>query len=213
VNRTFILGERDREILTALTQKVRLFGFRQLAHHYFAGDPANTRRRLRILERAGLIVRAKVIARSIPVLIHPIYKWSPGESVIDMGIVAHRVQSRWRQRPARACQAVLATEHAAQLVGGHAKGQLTRETQATHDLGVAVVWLHLDRTAPDRAKAWCGEDVLAHLRRGEKRPDAFLVTASHEVQSVIEFGGDYDAARLRSFHDDCANRHLPYEVW
>jgi hypothetical protein len=213
MTRNFILGGRDREILTALTQKVRLIGFRQLANHHFGGDPANTRRRLRILQAAGLIVRATVMARSIPILLQPVWAWSPGDSVPDMGIIANRVQSRWRKRATRACQAILATPHAAQLVGGHATGHLTREMQATHDLGVTAVYLFLERAHSPRAEAWRGEDVFAHTRHGEKRPDAFLVNATGAVQSVIEFGGDYGPERLRAFHEDCASRELPYEVW
>ena len=213
MSRSFLLCDRDREMLVALTQKVRVFGFRQIAEHWFDGDRANTRRRLRILTAAGLVARAAVLARPLPVLLTPVATWKPGEVVPEMGVISHRLQSRWRKRPTRSCRAILATPQAAQLLGCHASGELTRPTQACHDLGVAAVWLHYDRTDPDRAAAWRGEDVLAHTRRGEKCPDAFLVDAQGRVQSVVEFGGDYGPERVRAFQLDCADRQLPYEIW
>ena len=200
-------------MLVALTQKVRVLGFRQIATQWFQGDPANARRRLRQLVAVGLVVRATVVARPLPVLLKPVATWQPGESAPDAGIISHRLKARWRNRPARSCRAVLATAHAAQLVGGRASGELTRETQATHDLGVAAVYSHFARTNTARAAVWRSEDAMAHTRRGEKCPDAFLVDAQGDVTSVIEFGGSYDAVRVQAFHTDCAERQLPYEIW
>ena len=54
---------------------------------------------------------------------------------------------------------------------------------------------------------------MANLRVGEKRPDAFIVNVQGQVESVIEFGGDYDRSRVEAFHRDCAERNLPYELW
>ena len=97
--------------------------------------------------------------------------------------------------------------------GGKAKGELKNATQATHDLGVAEVWLHFRRTQPAVAEAWRGEDSMAHTRRGQKLPDAFLVNEAGATFRLIEFGGAYDADRVAAFHDDCAARALPYEIW
>jgi len=86
--------------------------------------------------------------------------------------------------------------------------------QATHDLGVAALWLRLLSAAPQWAAAWRSEDLLAHTRSGEKLPDAFIVDQAGQVQWVLEFATDnYDAQRIREFHDDCAVRHLPYQIW
>jgi len=210
---SFLLCDRDREILVALTQKVRVLAFRQIAEHWFGGDRANARRRLRILAAAGLVTRATVMARPLPVLLTPVATWKPGESTPDAGGVSHRLKSRWRNRPTRGCRVILATTRSGQLLGCRTSGELTRATQSSHDLGVAAVWLRFDRTDPDRASAWRGEDVLAHTRRGEKCPDAFLVDARGEVRAVIEFGGDYGPERVRAFQLDCVDRQLPYEIW
>jgi hypothetical protein len=80
-------------------------------------------------------------------------------------------------------------------------------------LGVAQVWLTLHEQARDWAEAWRSEDLLAPTRRGEKCPDAFIVNQAEDVCCVIEFGGAYSAARVREFHDDCAERSLPYQLW
>ena len=96
---SFILCDRDQEILVALTQKVRILGLRQIAEHWYAGDRANTRRRMRILTAAGLLARATVMARPLPVLLTPVATWKPGESTPDAGVISHRLKSRWRYRP------------------------------------------------------------------------------------------------------------------
>jgi hypothetical protein len=54
---------------------------------------------------------------------------------------------------------------------------------------------------------------LAHTRRGETLPDAFIVDEEHEPLWVIEFGGAYDAGRVQEFHEDCQVRQLPYQMW
>jgi hypothetical protein len=71
----------------------------------------------------------------------------------------------------------------------------------------------MQRVAPQWAAAWRGEDLLAHTRRGEKLPDAFIVTETDQVAWVVEFGGGYDAQRVEAFHLDCAERQLPYQLW
>ena len=54
---------------------------------------------------------------------------------------------------------------------------------------------------------------MAHTRIGQKLPDSFIVDEREDVLSVIEFGGSYDAERVRAFHRDCDNRQLPYQIW
>jgi hypothetical protein len=107
----------------------------------------------------------------------------------------------------------IATEKASQIFGGAQRGELKHPLQATHDIGVAAVWLRLREIAPQWAMAWRGEDLLAHTRLGEKLPDAFIVDKNEKVLWVIEFGGSYDARRVKAFHEDCAARDLPYQLW
>lgn len=208
-----LFTSRDQEILTALVQKVRLFSLRQIAAHWWDGEVANARRRLKVLMGVDLLQRITVRARTLPPLQAPVAAWDPGRPAVDFGQIAHRLQSRWVHRAVRTTTAFIATPRAARLLGGTARAELKASTQVTHDLGVAHVWLVLDRSAPERADAWRGEDLMAHTRIGQKLPDAFLVDESGTPTAVIEFGGSYDAARVRDFHEDCAARALPYEIW
>lgn len=208
-----MLTERDQRLLLALLLKVRLLSLRQIAAAWWQGEVANVRRRLKLLAGAGLLLPLTVAARTLPALEGPLIVWQPDEAAPDFGHVAHLLQSRWRRRAVRPTKAYVATPKAAQLLGGRGTEQLKHPAQATHDLGVAAVWLHLLQHAPAWAEAWRGEDLLAHTRRGEKLPDAFIVDEENEPLWLIEFGGDYDAHRLQAFHEDCRVRDIPYQLW
>lgn len=209
----FHLTARDKDIVMALVLFVRLFHQRQIAEHWYGGDVTNTRRSLKRLAATGLLQRLTVLARPLPPLLAPLAEWRPGLAVPDSGAIAYRCQRRWQGRPPRPSTAWIATEQAAQLFGGVRRGELKQPTQATHDLGVAAVWLRLREVSPEWSAGWRGEDLLASTRSGQKLPDAFLVDARGEVACVIEFGGGYDAERVQAFHDDCAARGLPYQLW
>lgn len=207
------MTERDQRILMALVLKVRLFSLRQIATHWWNGEVANARRRLRQLAADHLVSRVTVPVRALPALTKPIVSWEPGQQTPAADAIAYRLKTRLRNRPIRSVTAWVATERSSQLFGGRCRGELKHRTQATHDLGVSAIWLHFDARAPQWADAWQGEDLLAHTRRGEKLPDAFIVDPQGVVVCVIEFGGDYDARRIREFHADCVERELPYQIW
>jgi hypothetical protein len=207
------LTHRDTAVVQALVQKVRLFSQRQIADHWWNGELSNARRRLKRLANQGLIARMTVQARPVPKIDAPLFRWQPGRPAPDCGQIAYRCQSRFRHRPTRLCTVWIATEQASRLFGGVGRGELKHPTQATHDLGVAAVWLRFAQSAPEWADTWRSEDLLAHTRRGEKLPDAFLVDPFDKVLCVVEFGGGYDADRVRAFHEDCMRRDLPYQLW
>ncbi len=207
------LTPRDLAVVQALVQKVRLFSQRQIVDHWWNGEQANSRRRLKRLADRNLLQRTFVTARPTPAFESPLITWRPGDAAPDFGKIAYRCQARWRSRPPRQCVVWLATKVASQAFGGTARGKLKHSMQATHDLGVAAVWLRLHQVAPQWAAAWRSEDLLANTRVGQKLPDAFIVDDSEQVIWVIEFGGGYDAARVKAFHQDCESRNLPYQLW
>jgi hypothetical protein len=207
------LTRRDAEVVQALVQKVRLFSQRQLAAAWWHGDMGNARRRLGQLRWAELVERIDVQARTLGCMSQPLVVWQPGQMAPNFGQVAYQCQSRWQRRALRSCAAWIATVRSAQLFGGASRGELKHPTQASHDLGVAAVWLRLRATAPTLAESWRGEDLLAHSRHGAKLPDAFIVDNDERVTTAIEFGGAYDAIRVREFHEDCDHRGLPYQLW
>lgn len=207
------LTERDQELLQALVCKVRLFALRQAASHWWLGDIANARRGLKRLKSVGLVERIAVRSRSLPTFSGPVSAWQPGHQEPDHSAVANTLQQRWKGRAVREAAACVATEHAARLFGGRRHSGLKNPLQATHDLGVAAVWLRLHAEAPEWADAWHGEDLMAHTRIGQKLPDSFIVDGDGNTVSVIEFGGSYDTQRVTDFHRDCADRGLPYQIW
>ena len=210
---TVSLQTRDHELLLGLVQKVRLFALRQIADHWWDDEIANARRRLKTLAAAALVQRMTVAARTLPPIDAPLAVWQPGQAPPDFGRLSYQLQSRWRRRAVRPITAYVATNHAAQLFGGKCRGELKHPLQATHDLGVAAIWLNLRAQAPEWADAWRGEDLLAHTRRGEKLPDGFIVNETGDPTWVIEFGGAYDAPRVQEFHEDCSGRDLSYQIW
>lgn len=213
MSKSIRLTERDDEMLQALSLRVKFFSQRQLSDHWFEGDATNTRRRMNQLQTVGMVERVSLRARSLPPLTQPLIAWQPGQADPDYGSVAHACSSRWRKRHVQSCTAYIATQAASQRYGGRMRGEVKREMQATHDLGVAQIWLQLDLQSPQLADAWCGEDLMAHTRKGQKLPDGFIVDAQGATLCVIEFGGSYDQPRIREFHEDCAQRALPYQLW
>lgn len=213
MNETLHITHRDRGLLQALLQKVRLLSQRQVADDFWDGALPNAKRRLKRLAECDLVSRLTVHARTVPNLESPLASWRPGDSEPNFGQLAYRCQSRWRKRAVRPCTVWIATDKAAQLYGISCRGELKQPLQATHDLGVAAVWLRLRQVAPEWAGAWRSEDLLAHTRVGEKLPDAFIVDSQEQVAWVIEFGGGYDAGRVQAFHQDCFTRNLPYQLW
>jgi hypothetical protein len=210
---TLRLTRRDYEIVDGLGLRVRVFSQRQIADHWFGGEVVNARRRLKRLSAAGLTKRLTVYARPLPPLVEPQAIWRPGENAPDLGPVAYALHERWRLHPPRQCAVWIATERAAQLLGGMRRGELARPIQVSHDLGLAAVWLRLREVAPQLAASWQSEDSLAHTRVGQKLPDAFIFDANEQVTWVIEFGGAYDRDRLQAFHADCLSRRIPYQIW
>lgn len=207
------LTERDEEMLHALVTKVRLFSLRQIADHWWFGDVPNARRRIKLMDSEGFVERISVRSRSLPDFSHPVSSWKPGDAEPGHGAVAHALQSRWNGKPVRESSACVASSRTEKLFGGKRRGKLKSPLQATHDLGVAAVWLKLHADAPDWAEAWRGEDLLAHTRVRQKLPDSFIVDNEERVVSVIEFGGSYDTERVAEFHRDCCDRDLPYQIW
>ena len=123
------------------------------------------------------------------------------------------MQSRW-ERNFTTQTLYVATSEAARLLGGKARGELPHRYQATHDLGVAEIYLRIRDSRTEQLQYWIGEDMLAPHRRGQKLPDAIIASRPGATPKlVLEFGGAYDKARLREFHEDCSSRALPYEIW
>jgi len=210
------LTPRDDDILTTLALRVRMLSLAQVAQGWWMPTPAgqaNARRRLAVLSDTGLLRSARVHARPLPELAYPVLAWSPGQGDPDFDAVSWSLQSRWT-KPPRRIVVYFATRRGANQYGGRLRGQIKQELQVTHDLGVAQVYLKLRATKPEAALQWTGEDALRPTRKRQKIPDALLRPCTPNAPPlIIEFGGAYDARRVRSFHRDCLQRKLPYQLW
>jgi hypothetical protein len=62
-------------------------------------------------------------------------------------------------------------------------------------------------------KHWVFEEQLRgeRARKAEMLPDVLVRTS--EKTWAVEFGGAYSKEKLTAFHEHCAVRNLPYEVW
>ena len=204
------LTERDREILLALTQKVRLLSLEQIARTWWPSAlPATARNRLAALP--ALLHRLTLNAHPELTLPGPLFTWRPGEADPPCGALSYRLKKRWNQA-VRPTTVYIATEKAARYFGGYG-GKLRRPLQATHDLHVAQIYLRLWQADPGLAALWVSEERFAPERRREKLPDAVLRDAAGNLILVIEFGGAYDAKHVERVHLDCVARSLPYELW
>ena len=211
-----LITSRDDEILRALSLKVRMFSLAQIVSTWWTPTPAGktaARRRLSLLEDAGLIACRRATARPLPAISGPLFSWRPGLPPPAYGPLAWKLQSRWTE-PAKRIPVFVATRRGANQFGGRSRGVIKQDFQVTHDLGVAQMYLERLRNASEEARHWVGEDVLRATRRREKIPDAVL-SKDHgkTIYRILEFGGAYDAARLQRFHRDCSHREIPYELW
>ncbi len=210
------LTPRDLDLLETLSGKVRILSLTQIADHWWGNSRSareSARRRLSKLVQQRLLVQLSVLASPLPEMTSPVCVWKPGHASPDFGAAAWRIQQRWQQQPRRTT-AYVGSRKTADAFGGRSKGKLKYPFQATHDLGVGQMYLHLRACRPELAPLWIGEDILAPHRKGQKLPDAVLAAAPDQTpQLVLEFGGAYDKPRLVAFHNDCELRGLPYEIW
>ena len=207
------LTQRDLEILHALCRAVRLLAWEQVRTWW--PTPAGKRlafRRLAVLIRYGLLARFRVHARPVIWPVRPAVTWTPGQGTPNMYAVSSVLRSRWLLPP-ETITVYVATKKAAKLLGGVARGKVGTPYQASHDLGVAAVYLNFLRVRPDDAAAWIGEDVGGKALRGNKRPDAVVLDADRRRHFAVEFGAGYPPARLFAFHRHCEKHSLDYEVW
>ena len=207
--------ERDRAILDAVLFRVRMLSLEQIARTWWgtAVDAVRlARRRLEVLEHAGLIARHRVLARPLLDLERPEFAWEPGSEPPDVGAVSGRLRRRW-SAPPKPTAVYLPTRSTIRELGGGG-GRLPSPGQETHDLHTAEVFLRLLARDPERARSWKGEDSYkAAAAHGEKVPDALIVDELGEPELAVEFAGSYGSARLAEFHHHCEARELAYELW
>ena len=200
------LGAAERGLLQVLTHRVRLLTLPQIARTWGA---LQTIKQLRRLEGRGLLVSFAAVIHPELSLQRPVASWRIGEQAPDFGAVSYALRSRWNQAGV-STPCVIASRAAGRMFGGHG-GRFPRESEETHDVHLAGVYLRLLKADPRLASSWIHEEEIRaerESRRG-KLPDAVLKSTG----KIIEFGGAYKKAKLISFHEYCRASGQEYEVW
>ncbi len=203
----------QRCIIEALTRQIRLVSLRQAKTCWWPDSP-NSKAALRTLltlTRDGWIERYQINAHPLLAIHQPLVTWKPGTSEPDADVVSKCCQDRW-SLPAIPMEVFVASPLAASLCGSTARG-LPRREQWNHDLLLTSVYVHYQRRSPRLACGWVGEHALPKAGYRIKDPDAFLIGANRRILRVIESAGRYSPRQVESFHDHCAERELPYELW
>ena len=211
---SFTLTWRDRDMLETLTLRVRVMSVEQVGRRWFSNSNEPTPlavRRLRILERAGLVHLGTRASRPTPEFHSPLAIWNPGEAPPDFAEIARRTFARWRER-AVSIHLAVATRRAGTYFGGEG-GRWPRESETSHDLALASVYLRHFSPNQETARTWQSEARLRGKGFGDdmRLPDARCVRDGRHV--FIELLGEYRHEKLRDFHEFCMEQETGYEFW
>ncbi len=199
--------------LDALAFRGRLFS-RSQVREVGTGTEACARRERRLLASlfsAGLARELVLLARPTPRIDGPLACWGPDKPTPDFDAIQYLAEKR-QYAPVAATKVIVGTEKLSNILGASCGGKINHHA-ASHDLGVSNVYLFQVKTNRYPDLSWQGEDIVAPTRVGQKLPDALLYSAQGEPVLAVEYIGDYPATRIAAFHEDCAARRLPYEVY
>lgn len=206
------LTDRDRRLIGLLAAKVRVLSVGQIAERFWPGSVQPTRLargRLAKLERAGLLRTASRPSRPLLEVLEPLAIWRPHRPVPDFAAIARQLANRWSDSMVR-MECVEVTDEGARGVAGVPAAAPPADSEVTHDLHVAAVYLRMLDELPARASTWILETRLPK-GQGVKVPDAMVRDGLE--RTAIEFGGLYDRAKLEAFHEYCRQERMGYELW
>lgn len=205
--------ERDLDLLETLTLKVPMLTVPQIAELWWPGTCSQRapRHRLALLMKSGWIERHVVNAHRSHGALRLLFAWKPGDEAPD----AERISCESRAvcyEPSRPTEVCVAAPRAACLLGSTVRGLPPLELR-DHDLRLAVVHVHYKKTWPRLARLWIGRHARPKAGYRLKDADALLCNGNGRPLRVIQAAGRWNAARVESFHEYCADSDLPYELW
>ena len=204
---------RELDIVDALTRRVRRMTLSQIGELWWPelGSQKALRTELKRLREGGLLRRTMINAHPRLAIKSPVFFWQPSQTEPDIHRVAEKVRRRW-QYGGEPTEVYWASSHAANLFGSGA-GQLPNVRHGDHDLLLSEVYVFYRLRRPDVVHRWASEDVFPKAGFRIKNPDAFLLDDSGHPMLVVESAGRYGIRQIESFHQHCAERDLPYELW
>jgi hypothetical protein len=197
------LREGERELLSVLALRVRVMTVLQIVRTW----PAILSRLSR-LEREGFVHSFVAVTHPELPVSAPLVQWRIGDPSPAFTKVSYRLQSRWC-KAAVPIKCFIASRASGNMFGGHG-GRYPRESEESHDILLAAVFLRFRRLQPELVGSWVHEEELRRDRKDRrgKVPDAMV--GKHRV---IECGGAYKTKKLIGFHRFCEARGYEYEVW
>lgn len=202
------------ELLQSLTRHVRLLTLDQVARTWWshtARPKSNAKKKLNQLQKQGLVHCFTILARPEIKLSAPVFVWTPGDPAPSFGPIAYRLQSRWKG-PLVPTEVVIATKQAKRECGGYIGGRKPRDSEATHDVHLAQVYLRLRKTQPELLAGWVSE-AQQYAEGGGKNarlPDA-IIRSEGSPRLLIEFAGAYSKQKLQAFHGE--SQQASYQLW
>lgn len=204
-------------LLDLLSLRARVVSENDVAR-YFHGQCRQPRRAaaaaLSRLADQGLIERRRLYARPAPAWFgEPLARWgTDSREAPEFAAIAWKAEARWgRGQVATPC--VVATGPGrARFADSKVRG--VRASEASHDLALASLYLHMRDELGRCVETWRGEDSLGPLAENipaDIVPDAVLVEG--DATTAIELVGQYSKDKLEAFHYACADFGVGYELW
>ena len=203
-----MLTERDLQIADALTIRVQLLDFRQLAMIWWERNETSARRRLATLVTAGVLERT--IANASRTGSGCVLAWTPGDRTPDFRELGERLRGRWRM-PAKPVELFSATPFTANLFGSDI-GRFTSIEERNRQLRLSQAFVNCATTRRIEVPQW---HLRSHGNReesGHGRPD--VVISDSLGKSVHAIGmASTSCRRMEELHAFCVGQELPYELW
>lgn len=209
-------GRLERELLDLLTLRARIVSTQMVAEHWFAHAAHPQRAAGSALSRLvslGLLSKQRGAVRAHrPFSEQPLVSWAPGEPEPDFSRVSALSRARWGR--GESVQLLYsATKLAASRTGGSAT-RAVRASEASHDLAVGALYLHLKQIGHEGLSSWRGEDrfdIYRDFLPGDVVPDAIVLRDGEPL--ALELIGRYAPGKVERFHLACEAVELRYELW
>jgi hypothetical protein len=205
-------SKSERMLLDALTNRVAVLTVSDARRIWnCCSDNESFRRALPRLVRGQLIELYEVSVRKAARSSQPILHVLRGQhSEVDCVGVSRRLKERWT-RSQHGIRVMTASRTSANLFGSSASG-LPTLGHREHDVLLGNVFTHYASNAPDAARKWIGEHALPKAGYRIKDPDAFLADQGVPYR-IVESGGSYGAAQVKSLVEFAHEQNLELEVW
>ena len=207
-------SQAERTLLETLTCKVAMLREREARLLWRHVDKD---KQVRFCVACERLTAAGLLERYTVNLHRPIEPSSPAlrtaaghDADVDLTVISNQLKDRWNHA-CRPTNVLVASRRAANLYGSTSRG-LPNLLHRNHDALLGEVYVHYLSNAPQIARMWVGEHVLARAGYQVKDPDAFLIRSEGPFR-VVESGGSYSRRQLESLVEYARERELELEVW